>query len=105
MKAIRFSHDYLKLPLNWKNSTAILVGALHEQVKNIKLYYPMLLKYDTEFRGEKGSYGIKFEDAIVLTFIHVHTGMPFTTIRPYDHEKMMYYQSSIAEPFEMVLNK
>jgi hypothetical protein len=105
MKTIKFSHDYFKLPLNWQGSTAILVGVYQEQIKNINLFYPRFLVYDTMFKGEKGHYDLNFQDAIILSFIHVRTGIPFTTVRRFDQEKLNYYMSSLGEPFEMVLQK
>ena len=52
--------------------------------------------YSTEF------YPINFEAGIILSFVHINSGIPFTTIRKYTIEKLKKYQSMKWETFKMV---
>ena len=100
---IKFSHDYQKLPLNCNGSSARLIG-----VVRVKLYElsNSFLVYDTEFRGETGFYdlGSSFKDGIILTFLP-NIGKPFTTVRRYTPNKMMYYQNKLGEHFTINIRK
>lgn len=103
MNQIKFSHDYFKLPLNWEETEALLLGVMTLNLQTMKeelpLFYPNFIYKDTRFRGEEGNYPIDFDEAIILTFIHIKTGQIFTTIRRYTPSKAEYYRSSIGETF------
>lgn len=102
MKKIKFSHDYEKLPEVWEGTQARLIAVVPEKVKFIKNALTAFYNYDTKFRGEKGSYPLDFEDALILVFIHYNTGMLFTTIRRDYPEKRLYYMKSKDESFLLV---
>lgn len=105
MKTIKFSEDYKKLPVVWEGTWAVLVAVYPEKVQTIKKKYPSFWLYDTEYRGKEGSYDLNFEDALILVFIHLNTGRPFTTIRRNYKEKFEYYMNSIGETFMLVWTK
>ena len=99
MKAIKFSHDYFKLPVVWEGTCAVLLGVSYYQMSTLKLRLPQLIEYDTRFRGEEGSYPLDFEDGIVLVFFHLNTSTLFTTIRRHTPDKFRYYKDSVSETF------
>jgi hypothetical protein len=92
MKTIKFSSDYLKLPRNSNGTQAVLIGVTTANLKYLKNATPQFIRYDTtKFDGTK--YDFTFDgNAIILTFIHMNTGVPFTTIRRYTKEKYKYYK-------------
>jgi hypothetical protein len=102
LKEIKFSEDYGKLPLNWEGTMATLIAVYPEKVDTIKKRFTAFWRYDTTYRGKVGQYNLKFEDALILVFIHQNTGMPFTTIRRNYPQKFEYYAASIGESFKLV---
>jgi len=101
MKSIKFSHDYEKLPENWQGTDAILTGLVPAKISQLKQIAPEFLEYDTKFRGEEGNYPLGFEDALILFFIHVNTGKPFSTIRRNYKSKYEYYANSVFQYFRL----
>jgi len=93
MNKIKFSSDYHKLPFNSNGTQAVLIGISTANVKYLKQALPQFITYDTRKRC-KGTeyYNLDFEQAIILTFIHINSGLPFTTIRRYTKEKYDYYK-------------
>jgi hypothetical protein len=104
-KAIKFSHDYEKLPTDWVGTQAKLVGICSENVEFIKNGMTAFWHYDTKIRGKEEYYPLDFEHALILTFIHLNTGKPFTTIRRNYMEKLEYYMNSLGETFVMERTK
>lgn len=98
MKSIKFSEDYTKLPLIWKGTQAKLIAVYGEDVEYIKNGLPAFHKYDTTTRDGR-QYPLNFKDALILVFIHLNSGLPFTTIRRDYKEKFEYYASAIGEIF------
>ena len=103
MKTIKFSHDYEKLPLNWVGTQAQLMAALPVSIDALKKRMPTFIDYDTKLRGKEGNYPLDFESGLILFFIHLNTGKPFTTIRRNYEQKFEYYQNAIDEPFALLL--
>lgn len=103
MKTLKFSSDYEKLPLNWEGTTALLIGVFPVEIDWLRRYAPAFFELDTRFRGDKsdgsGHYDIQFKNGLILSFIHLETGIPFTTIRRNYEEKLKYYTKSIGETF------
>jgi hypothetical protein len=103
MNKLKFSHDYTKLPVKWDGTQAILIGVQHiEDMDQFKKRLPQLIRADTFFRGEEGSYPLKFKEGLLLTFFHLDTCQIFTTIRRFTDEKSEYYQDRELEIFELV---
>lgn len=101
MNEIRFSHDYMKLPPHWEDTTAKLIAVTPTRIGFLRVRMPKLLAYDTKFRGEPGNYALNFEDALLLTFVHDITGVIFTTIRSFSIGKMEYYDRLVFDTFIM----
>ncbi len=99
MKIIKFSADYEKLPETWDGTQAVLMAVTPTSLDFIKDCLPGFLEYDTKYRDGKGSYPINFDDALVLFFIHLNTGKPFTTIRRDYPSKRKYYEDSVFDVF------
>jgi hypothetical protein len=102
MNTIKFSHDYSKFPLNWEETEALLIGVMCNNLQMIREKFPLFLDNDARFRGEEGNYNLDFDEAIILTFVHIKTGQLFTTIRRYTPSKAEYYRSEVGEIFRMV---
>lgn len=101
--SLKFSHDYEKLPIIWQGTNAILLSVLY--VPDLDYFtrkFPGLIKMDTKFRNEDGSYILDFKQAIILVLWHVKSSTLFTTIRKYDDEKMKHYEMNIEQPFRLV---
>jgi hypothetical protein len=103
MNKIKFSYDYEKLPLAWNGTQAVLVGICPVDIERIKKSMPAFIDYDTTHRGGKNKYQLDFKDGLILSFIHMNTGRPFTTIRRNTREKHEWYMSCLGETFEMIL--
>lgn len=99
MKTIEFYTDYDKLPTVWEGTQAILIAVIPMKIDFIKNVLTAFYRYDTTYRGGIGSHPLNFEDALVLTFIHLNTGKPFTTIRRDYPQKREYYDKSIYDYF------
>lgn len=105
MNKIKFSSDYHKLPFNSNGTQAKLIGISTANVKYLKQALPQFINYDTRKRC-KGTehYDLNFEVCIVLTFIHINSGLPFTTIRRYTDSKYKYYKDMEWKTFEIEIN-
>lgn len=103
MNRIKFSYDYDKLPLAWNGTQAVLVGVCQADIERIKKSMPSFIEYDTTHRGGHKKYPLDFKDGLILSFIHINTGRPFTTIRRNTSEKYDWYLSCLGETFDMVL--
>jgi len=93
MRNIKFSNDYYKLPENWQNTTAVLIGvSLCKDIQKLKKDFPNFISYDATIRDEdpwkQEQYPLDFKEGIILIFVHTETGVPFTTIRRATPEKM-----------------
>lgn len=96
MNKIKFSSDYQKLPLYANGTQATLIGITTANVKYLKEALPQFIRYDTVKRTSNRRteyYNLDFDVCIVLTFIHINSGLPFTTIRRYTKQKYDYYKS------------
>ena len=103
MHKLKFSHDYNKLPLNWEGTQAVLFGVQYiDDMQRFKDRFPQLIAQDTKFRGEKGSYDLKFKEGLLLVFYHFNSKTFITTIRRFTPEKSEYYQECEQEIFELV---
>ena len=107
MEEIKFNNDYSKLPLNWEGTQAVLIGiAFCNSIEKLKKSMPQFVRHDTSIRNKKPYstefYPINFEAGIILSFVHINSGIPFTTIRKYTIEKLKKYQSMKWETFKMV---
>lgn len=102
MKTIRFSHKYYKLQDNSGRNipaTAILVSVI--QTSLVSLPYEFV-NYDTEYSG--GFYPLKQGQYVMLLFLSHYTEkrpLLFTTIRPYNPDKLSYYTNAIGETFKV----
>ena len=101
MNSIKFSEDYDKLPKDWEDSCALLIGVYPVSIEWLKKNNPAFIDYDTKFvnkDGTIGHYPLDFKDGLILVFIH-DCGLPFTTIRRDYPQKRWYYQSEVGMPF------
>ncbi len=103
MLKLKFSSDYYKLPKGWVGTKAILIAAVYcNNIEKLKHSLPKFITYDTVYRGREGSYELNFKEGLVLVFIHIETGKPFTTIRRYTPKKKEYYDDHVWHCFELV---
>ena len=103
MNKLKFSHDYMKLPVKWDGTQAILIGVQHiEDMERFKKRLPQLIRADTMFRGEEGGYPLNFKEGILLTFFHLNSDKLFTTIRSFTEAKYHYYEGELQETFELM---
>lgn len=95
MKQIKFSHRYQKLHMAMR-------GEHHARLLdcwpvNMNQFSPQFLQYDTDelwdFKGTGTDY-------LLLVFLD-HYGI-FTTLRPRNPEKEIYYGSAIGEHFQII---
>ena len=98
MYKLRFAFDMKKLPTNWQGTQVKLVGCMPINIEQIMKGCPSFIKYDTE-RTDGKMYNITFRDGLLLTFIHLNTGKPFTTIRENKKEKFEFYMTYLGEIF------
>lgn len=99
MNTIKFSADYEKLPENWEGTKAMLISVVPTPVRIIKEEMTAFWKYDTKYRGREEFYHLNFKEALILVFIHLNSGLPFTTIRRNYQQKLEYYTESIGDTF------
>lgn len=102
-RILKFSEDYVKLPADWEGSNAVLIG-VWETTMEILLQMPDFLNYDCQIANSDEFYQLSRDPdnwMLVLSFIHMETGMPFTTIRNSKPDKKKYYSESIGEIFEL----
>jgi hypothetical protein len=103
MNKIKFSHDYLKLPVIWEGTQAILIGIQYiPDMDRFKKELAQLVRADTMFRGEDGFYPLNFKEGIILIFFHLNSCELFTTIRRFTLEKFQYYEGERQERFELM---
>lgn len=103
MNVLKFSHDYMKLPMFWDGTQALLIGVMH--IPDMGVFrgrYPQVIAEDTLFRAEhEDYYQLTFNEGVLLTFFHFNSHRIFTTIRRYTDEKYKYYLRSEMETFEL----
>lgn len=102
---LKFSHDYEKLPETWQGTQARLMAVIPNKTSYIRNALTAFYNRDVTFRGEKGSYPLDFEDALILIFLHYNTGQLFSTIRRDHPAKKAYYESNIGETFTLVRSR
>ena len=96
---LKFNHDYEKLPINWEDTQAILIGVVFiPDMKRLKLRLPQLIRETITFQGEEGSYS----KGILLTLFHLNSSRIFTTIRRYTKDKYQYYEKTAGKLFELM---
>lgn len=101
IKKLKFSHDYDKLPLQWKKTKAVLIGVFRVTMGWLQ-QMPAFLRYDTKIRRKEEFYhldNLSSGEWLILSFIHIDSGKPFTTIRRAYPAKEAYYMSSLGETF------
>lgn len=100
MLNVKFSNDYIKLPLNWNGTHAKLVRVEPKKFSDLD---PVFVEFDSRYRGQEGHYlfDFKYDKCIVLTFVH-ESGVEFTTIRSYTADKLEYYLKNLNLMFELV---
>lgn len=97
---IKFSDDYEKLPLNWKDTTATLLSVVMvENMGDMRKKIPAFFDYDCKFRNKHGWYQFYFKVGIILIFLHHTSGAPFTTLRRHTLDKYLWYQSKVGQDF------
>jgi len=99
-KSIKFSHNYPKLPEVWEGTQAVLMAVVQVDIDHIKLSNPAFIDYDTTYidtNGKTNKYPLTFKDGLILFFIHLNTGKPFTTIRRDYVSKSEYYHGAIGQ--------
>ena len=101
MAKIKFSHDYMKLPEDWDDTEAFLLHMQTAYKAELEKKCPALLKWDTKFRNEEGSYPLPDGRLIILFFTHLQTGQVFTTMRRWTEEKENYYDRMVGDVFIM----
>jgi len=100
---IKFSHDYHKL---WDQKKAKLV---HVEVRDLDIGRDhALLEYDTKYHiglsGEFSWYHLDAGKYLQLVFLG-DKGIPFCTLRSYNHMKAEYYRRNIGETFDIVMKE
>ncbi len=109
MNKIRFSNDYDKLPVGWPDSKALLIGCYPIKMGLLRLpEFKAFLAYDTKISKSEQFYELPkdpMQEVLILSFIHLETGRPFTTIRVSDPEKYDFYLRSLGCVFKLELIK
>lgn len=102
MNTIKFSHEYYKLgDIGTRQPVTLL------QVFNLdkSRMHPSFLEYDTIFFDHENRvvdrYELTSEKNMVLLFKDFRDKL-FTTVRPWNHEKEVYYHSRMGEKFNIV---
>lgn len=99
---IKFSDDYEKLPMFWKDNKATLLSIVKVNDMDVmREVMPNFFYYDSKYRNKDGSYKFDFKVGIILIFIHLISGAPFTTIRRYTDDKYNYYESKVGQVFTL----
>jgi hypothetical protein len=99
---IRFSHDYFKL-MGAGEKAILLQMWLVERDRLNKNF----VAYDTCYEDKKGNlqyYELPKGQLLCLLFFS-NTGELFTTMRPYNMGKEMYYKEKIGKWFKIVVGK
>lgn len=100
MHTIRFSHDYEKLPIVWKETQAILWAVVYvPDMDKLKNRLPQFMNEDTKIRGKDEHFPIDFKEGLVLFLTHINTGRTFTTIRRSTPDKRAYYEKEAGNTF------
>ena len=104
---LKFSHDYRKLPLDWENKKAYLVGLYAAKIGTLREKLGPFLDYDTKFGFGEGAYELpKTGRFLVLFFLMVRESkrspVLFSTIRRYTEEKKKYYLDNLGNLFTLV---
>lgn len=103
LKSIKFSHDYVKLPKTWEGTGAVLMAIAQVDIEELKRTNPAFIEYDTTYidKEKVSNYPLDFKDGLILFFVHLSTGHPFTTIRRDYVSKSEYYHGAIGETFTL----
>lgn len=102
MNKIKFSNSYEKLPINWPETQAVLIGISVVDIPWLKKTFPQLIDVDTKLRNSTEHYPLDMKQAIVLTFFQIGSSILFTTIRRYLPSKYEYYKGELWKTFELV---
>lgn len=84
---------------------AILMSVTQAKMGAWKQQCPQFIDYDTTYKDKAGienKYPITFDDGLILLFISLKNGRPFTTIRRDYLTKRSYYEGAIGETFCLV---
>lgn len=92
---IKFSHVYPKL--HEQTSATLLDIILRDRSELHKNF----IEYDTVYAG--GHFPLPPGRYMVLLFLGNNL-IPFTTVRPFTQEKFLYYNRSIGEIFDIIIN-
>lgn len=99
---IKFSESYEKLPINWPETQAVLIGISIVDIPWLKATLPKLIDVDTKLRNSTEHYPLDFERAIVLTFFQVGSSRLFTTMREYSPLKFEMYKERLWKNFTLI---
>lgn len=102
METIRFKHDYEKLPLNWENTKAVLVDIYIPNIQRLRKELPNFVKRDSKIRGKNSYYKPHAKEVLLLLFVHLKTGIIFTTIRRLNYENKKKYRNAKGETFKLI---
>jgi hypothetical protein len=104
---LKFSENYEKLPIIWEDTEALLIGVTEPlDIEQLRINYPAFIEYDTKIRNSDKYYPLPEKgEYIVLSFIHMCSGKPFTTIRRFQPFKLAYYQRNILQKFKLIKTK
>jgi len=81
------------------------VTLMHVSHTRISRLSGEFLRYDTKFSGERGYFNLEGYDHIILLLFVDAEGSMFSTLRPYNEGKLNYYQSSLGQPFKVVVRE
>lgn len=106
-KEIRFKNDYEKLPIVWDGTQSTLIACYPEKLNTLVNKYTSFFNNDTKLRFEpykdrEQYYPVTHEDLLVLIFIHLNTGILFSTLRHNTEDNFELYINSIGETFKLV---
>ena len=106
MKSIKFSHRYVKMPMNVvSGSTVKLLQVFRYKFENLS---PGFLMYDTT-KVSSGQYELPLKgDCLVLLLQGIglswDSGEVFTTVRTWDEETENYYLGMMGKEFIVIID-
>lgn len=101
-KRITFTKWLRKLEGIDTSRPVTLVHASHTRINRLSAEF---LRYDTRFSGDRGFYNLESMDHIILLLFVDSSGALFSTLRPFEDKKLLYYSSSIGQPFQAIIRE
>lgn len=100
MKSIKFSHEYIKMPDEVKES--MLIEVLNVELSELSKEF---LNYDTE-ATDGSTYKLPESGAYLLLLLYDQTNCElWTTLRRYTPEKEKYYRGEIGNLFKIEIKE